>query len=123
MKLKGLGIILLALCILFGCKKGADDYTEGLTEEQTAILEFVSEISDRSTRADFKDLFTTAPNASELKKYQEFSFSALDPIEVNGNSATAQVEIVKYGGDDPASTKTWKFSKSGETWKIDAAPL
>ena len=123
MKLKGLGIILLALCVLSGCKKGAEDYTEGLTEEQTAVLEFVSEISDRATRADFKDSFTSAPNASELKKYREYAFSALDPIEVTGNTATCQVELVKYGGDSATATKTWKFSKSGESWKLDDAPL
>ena len=110
------------LILVSGCKKETADHTDGLTEEQVAVVELISEIPDRAGRSGFEDLFVKDPGASERKKYQGFAFGA-ETAEISGNTATAQVEILKYGEAEPTATKTWKFTKSGEGWKIESAPL
>lgn len=116
-------ILLLFVVAVIGCNKsGPIDPYEGYSEEQVAVSEFIGAFSDDSASPTFKDHFVNPPSAAELKKYRNLYFSA-NEVEVNGNSATALVAISKPGEMDPIAETSWKLTKTGETWKIESAPL
>ncbi len=123
MKRYSSGLLLaMALLLTTGCQNKVEDYTDGFTPEQVSVMDFVGQLSDLVDRPGFKDYFTNPPNSKELAKFKEFKASVIS-VQVTGNTATAEVEIGKYGDANPPATKTWKFTKSGESWKIDDAPL
>jgi hypothetical protein len=117
-----IALILLTALLFVGCNKSAIDPNEGMSEEQVEVNEFIREFADSASNAGFKDNFTKPPSAAEMKKYRSLYFSATD-VQVSGNSATVVVEISKPGEQDPMATKTWKLTKTGETWKMDSAPV
>lgn len=116
-------MLVIFMLIFVGCNKsGPIDPNDGLNQEQIDIQEFISGIGDGAGSAAFKNKFTNAPSTAESKKYATLYFSASE-IVINGNSATATVDISKPGEADPYATKTWKLKKEGDNWKLESAPL
>ncbi len=115
------------LCAFVGCGGGgAVDPDAGMSDDEKAIVNMVSSLSDISGNLErLRESFTSAnaPTSSDQTKIRDLKFRVPDVVTVSGTTATFDVEISSYAEGSTQSTKTWKAVKEGDKWKLSETPM
>ncbi len=114
-------ILALAVsCCVTGCGAG-----ENGPSEKEKIYEVVSGLADAAGEEDtFVALFDDEGAAPRDRRndFARFSYQTVS-IAIEGNTATAEVQIIQPLDDSVIATVPWKLKKQGETWRLLEASL
>ena len=117
----GIGAIAL-LGVVLGCgTKAVDGGTSRV--ETVQITAVIASLTDSvQDPAKFAKLWVTPPDAAAAAKYKDYLYYANGAPSVSGTTAKCKLKLEKPAGT-VAGEPEWEFEKSGDTWKIKAAPL
>ena len=113
----------MVLCV-GGCRHTTGPDYGG--EDGSKIAALVDRMNDDSnTIPKLKASFAsgTPIGKKDVKAYPRFRYELKGSPTVDGDSATATVEVSTYTSNDAGSEKEWSFVKEGADWKIKSAPL
>ena len=113
-------LVLVTFCFVTACGSGEDK-----PSEKDNVYLAISGVADAAGAEDtFVALFVekTAAPRDRRADYARFSYKAAS-IVVDGDSATAEVQIIQPLDDAVLSTATWKLKKQGEKWLLSEAAL
>ncbi|CAN5838254.1 hypothetical protein BH23PLA1_BH23PLA1_07090 [soil metagenome] len=64
-----------------------------------------------------------APADAEFEKYHQYSYALMRTPRVSGTTTTTPVQVYDEMAGQEVGTIDWTFTKVGDAWKIEAAPL
>lgn len=108
------------LPLLSACGGG----NQGPTADEL-ISGLVADVSDAAfDQQRFESLFTAgmAPDANQRSRYPAYMYRTKS-VEVQGDSATATVEVEHGTSGNILGEFPWTFRREGDAWKLSAAPL
>ncbi|MBN1854120.1 MAG: hypothetical protein JW829_15440 [Pirellulales bacterium] len=115
----GFGLYWIVLLVANGCMTGCRS-GEYEPSEEDRIYEVISGIADAAATEDsFVAFFANPATAPRDRRadYGRYSYQA-PTISIDGDMASAEVEIVQPLDDSVLATATWKLQKKGETWLL-----
>jgi hypothetical protein len=116
-------LLCLLAAVLAGC--GGGGQTEYVETDEGDVRLALSDVSGAASDPDeFRALFVegAAPADSERPKYAPFMYRA-NSLEIEGNTATAMVEIEDGNTGQIVGELEWTLVRQGDEWKIQSAPL
>ena len=122
-------LVLLLFAILPVAALGCRHSTQGPNyggQDGNKIARLVDQMNDESnTIPKLKAAFAsgTTIGKKDLKTFPRYRYEIKGAPSVNGDSATATVEVSEQTRSDGGSEKEWTFVKEGADWKIKSAPL
>ena len=114
MRLVGSGWVLVIACLFLpACSSGPTDVD--------FVQDIATEMADRAGTPALAEIFVGEPPA-DSKPYRQYQFKPGE-VAVDGDKATAQINVHLASDESLVGTVTWEFAKQNGTWKIAAAPL
>jgi hypothetical protein len=118
------GVLLCSLAMMLaGC--GGGGQTEYVESDEGDVRLVLSDVSGAASDPnDFRALFAegAAPPDAERAKYRPYMCRA-NEITIEGNTATALVEIEDGNTGQIVGEKEWTLVREGDQWKLQSAPL
>jgi hypothetical protein len=117
-------LALALLAGLVGCRGADAPAPPGYgSEDGQQIARLVDELNEaKPDPGKLKKLYPGAP-AGATKQYDPYRYEVTGQPAVSGDTATAQIRIVKDTDGQERGTKEWTFEKVGGAWKVKTAPL
>ncbi len=115
-------IAAIGLIVLAGC--GGDEKREQSQKE--ALEGVLSSFGDQASNPKTLKVYFSdgkAPAEKDLKAYQNKSYMVTEEPKVEGGIVTACVKVTDEKDGKELGTFTWTFTRDGEKWKIESAPL
>jgi hypothetical protein len=114
-------LVLLSASLVLGCGGTYRPPSYG-SEEGRNIALFMEEFNEAISDARrFQNSFADKPT-QPMKVYSQFMYDVVGSPSIQGDQATAKIQIRTEGGQDKGSLE-WTFVKQGDKWKIKNAPL
>ncbi len=110
------------LALMVGCGTKAVDGGTSQVENVQVTAVITSLTDSAQDPAKFAKLWVTPPDAATAAKYKDYLYYANGAPAVSGTTAKCKLKLEKPAGT-VAGEPEWEFEKSGDTWKIKAAPL
>lgn len=119
-------VLLSAVVLLCGCPSPSGPRaTPGDPGKVEALVYSTGQVWN--VKEDFDKLFAAGATLSDQdrNKFQGTSvIPQLETVQIDGDTATVQVEVTTYPNNEPQSkTVTWEARKEGDAWKLTKAPL
>ena len=117
-------LFLLGPCL--GCGDSVPQGADMGGDDGKQIADLVDRLNDENnTIPRLKALFATGTplGKTDTRKYPLYRYELKGKPTVNGDSATAKIDVILNSSSETAGEREWTFVKDGDKWKIKSAPL